>query len=92
MWDLISLGILLGGCPLQPVQSPVVREPRAIRDYVGNSQGRQDAMKPRIRLASYTKGYWVCLTTRTSWWRGGVGRTPVEAYKDWERQNVNQNS
>ena len=99
MWDLISLGIMLGRCPLQPVQSPVVREPRAVRDCVGNSQGRQDAMKPHIRLAGVTavRGMWLCLnrtdTGRVVHYKAGLGKSPTEAYADWARVNdVNQNS
>lgn len=52
-------------------------------------------MKPHIRVGWVQNAYrrwWICLTSPTTYYKGGIGATPQEAYKDWERQNVDQNS
>lgn len=50
-------------------------------------------MKPRIRKhrGFFDMGqYWLCLSQTVhgdSWYKGGVGKSPDEAYADWARQN-----
>jgi hypothetical protein len=55
-------------------------------------------MKPHIRRAycSAVKGWWICLnrtaTGMVVYYKAGMGLSMAEAYSDWERQNVDQNS